>query len=114
MLPEENAAASSRTPSTPKTLVPVGKIAAFSGAAPVAVKIGAQSAYVVSDRDVPKILLNYCPHNGCGVDWKATEFVCPCHGSRFAKDGSVEIGPAQSPMPLIPSQVKGDMLYAEV
>jgi Rieske Fe-S protein len=37
-----------------------------------------------------------CPHMGCMVQWNAEEksFDCPCHGSRFTKDGVVINGPA--------------------
>jgi Rieske Fe-S protein len=37
-----------------------------------------------------------CPHMGCMVQWNAEEksFDCPCHGSRFTKDGIVINGPA--------------------
>lgn len=37
-----------------------------------------------------------CPHLGCIVQWNAEErsFDCPCHGSRFTKDGAVINGPA--------------------
>jgi nitrite reductase/ring-hydroxylating ferredoxin subunit len=38
-----------------------------------------------------------CPHLGCrpGWDFQAKNFVCPCHGSRFAPDGTLRRGPAR-------------------
>jgi Rieske Fe-S protein len=35
-----------------------------------------------------------CTHLGCIVKTGPEGFDCPCHGSRFAKDGSVTKGPA--------------------
>ena len=37
-----------------------------------------------------------CPHLGCVLQWNAEEksFDCPCHGSRFTKEGIVINGPA--------------------
>ncbi|PLX68970.1 MAG: cytochrome B6 [Denitrovibrio sp.] len=35
-----------------------------------------------------------CTHLGCTVALNGEEFACPCHGSKFASDGSVIQGPA--------------------
>lgn len=38
----------------------------------------------------------YCPHMGCELTWNPVSqtFDCPCHGSRFGKDGELLCGPA--------------------
>ncbi|HET6724246.1 MAG TPA: FAD-dependent oxidoreductase [Chitinophagaceae bacterium] len=44
-----------------------------------------------------------CPHLGCVVQWNADEktFDCPCHGSRFSKEGKVINGPANTDLKVI-------------
>ncbi len=40
-----------------------------------------------------------CTHLGCVVSKDELGFVCPCHGSRFSLDGTVERGPAPKALP---------------
>jgi cytochrome b6-f complex iron-sulfur subunit len=42
-----------------------------------------------------------CTHLGCTVEQNADGFSCPCHGSLYAKDGSVVRGPAQKSLPTL-------------
>ena len=37
-----------------------------------------------------------CPHMGCALKWNKAEHTwdCPCHGSRFDRDGSLIDNPA--------------------
>jgi len=54
------------------------------------------------------VLSAVCPHLGCEVPWNAAEgrFVCPCHGSQFAPDGSLLQGPALRGMDTLPIKVE--------
>ena len=52
------------------------------------------------DESTFKTLSRVCTHEGCTVNWENTNnrFDCPCHGSRFNKDGDVTTGPAAQPL----------------
>jgi Rieske Fe-S protein len=56
----------------------------------VAVFRDAEGVYAVS---------TICTHLGCVVKSNPDGFECPCHGSRFASDGSVTRGPAPRALP---------------
>lgn len=49
-----------------------------------------------------------CPHLGCRPEWREGRFLCPCHGSRFARDGSLQAGPATRGLRHLRLQRAGD------
>lgn len=53
-------------------------------------------------------LSTICPHAGCGVDFDEARrlFVCPCHSSTFALDGTRREGPAPRDMDRLDVEVK--------
>ncbi len=60
-----------------------------------------------------KGLVNNCTHLGCTFPWNetASEFQCPCHGSRYAPDGTVVRGPANNPLKLVRVAVQDDVIW---
>ena len=56
------------------------------------------SAFVIRTDAGLSARSSVCTHQGCTPNWTGSEFPCPYHGSRFAEDGSVVQGPANSPL----------------
>lgn len=76
----------------------IGEVPSGSGKV---VEIDGQDVAVYKPKDgLPIILSATCTHLGCTVGWNETEetWDCPCHGSRFEKNGEVRNGPAIEPL----------------
>jgi menaquinol-cytochrome c reductase iron-sulfur subunit len=54
------------------------------------------------------VLTSVCPHLGCTVPWNKEkgQFVCPCHGATFTKDGSRVSGPSLRGMDALETTVQ--------
>jgi Rieske Fe-S protein len=79
--------------------------------------ISTKPVYVTKGKRKPsvsdtEVLTAVCPHLGCEVPWNADEgkFVCPCHGSKFAPNGSLLQGPATRGMDTLPIKVQNSDL----
>jgi cytochrome b6-f complex iron-sulfur subunit len=55
-------------------------------------------AYLGRDAQGFYAIIAICTHLGCTPRLDANEFACPCHGSRFARDGQVISAPAARPL----------------
>jgi Rieske Fe-S protein len=74
------------------------------------------SARIVVTRETGDIVHAFsavCTHQGCIVGTVANGTIdCPCHGSRFnANTGAVVNGPATSPLPSIPIELRSGDVY---
>jgi cytochrome b6-f complex iron-sulfur subunit len=61
-----------------------------------------QKAYVVrAPQGYFYAMSAVCTHLGCITAWKSAEGIiaCPCHGSKFDREGNVIGGPAPRPLP---------------
>jgi Rieske Fe-S protein len=67
------------------------------------------------DRNVT-VFSSECTHVGCNVHWKPgrEQFVCPCHGGVFSKEGEVLDGPPPRPLEQLPSRIENDTVYVQV
>jgi glycine/D-amino acid oxidase-like deaminating enzyme/nitrite reductase/ring-hydroxylating ferredoxin subunit len=62
------------------------------------IEIDGKKVALYKDKDGTEPKLSaVCTHAGCIVDWNSAEktWDCPCHGSRFSKNGEVLRGPAR-------------------
>ena len=60
-----------------------------------------QQVYIVRTEKGLWAMTAVCTHLGCITQWKpeSNQIACPCHGSKFERDGKVQAGPAPSALP---------------
>jgi cytochrome b6-f complex iron-sulfur subunit len=70
---------------------------------------------VQDDELAPKALYMVCTHLGCLYKWEASKFrfECPCHGSKFSKDGYYIEGPAPRSLDTFATTVNGDIITVD-
>ncbi len=53
-----------------------------------------------------------CTHLGCTVPWndEQQKFICPCHGSTFARNGAVLTAPATRPLDYYPLRIEDGLI----
>jgi cytochrome b6-f complex iron-sulfur subunit len=73
-----------------------------------------RSVALFRDGDGVYAISTVCTHLGCIVKPREAGFECPCHGSRFAGNGSVVKGPAPKSLPWVRVSGKaGDYIVDE-
>jgi len=65
-------------------------------------------AFIIHNDQGFKALSLVCPHLGCTVNVTDEGFGCPCHGSRFLRDGSLRNGPASHPLTSLKVELNDD------
>jgi Rieske Fe-S protein len=70
-----------------------------------------QAVYVDETEDgAVRVFSARCPHEGCRIDWRpaVNEYLCPCHDSRFSRDGERITGPTKRGMDPLPARRTAD------
>jgi cytochrome b6-f complex iron-sulfur subunit len=69
-----------------------------------------QQIYVVRTAEGFTALSAVCTHLGCITEWRPDDnlIACPCHGSRFNRDGNKVAGPAPRPLVHFSVQLAAD------
>ncbi len=74
------------------------------------------AVWVVKQPDGSIVAFNgHCTHLGCAFHWQAdlNEFVCPCHGGVYSKDGKVLAGPPPRPLDRLQTAVVNGMVQVQ-
>jgi cytochrome b6-f complex iron-sulfur subunit len=66
--------------------------------------------YVIHSKEGFFALGAICTHLGCLTTWKQEQGIiaCPCHGSKFSREGVKVAGPAPKPLPWLRTWVSDD------
>ncbi len=75
--------------------------------------VSEKAVYITRDeRNELRVLTSVCPHLGCTVPWNKgkSQFICPCHGGTFTKDGSRVSGPSLRGMDTLETEIQDGQL----
>jgi cytochrome b6-f complex iron-sulfur subunit len=79
---------------------------------------GLSNPIIVTRLDASTVIAvdSKCTHLGCTVGWNQgnQDFECPCHGSTFAIDGRVKVGPATTPLKSYAVTVNADSVVVTI
>lgn len=66
--------------------------------------------YLINNENELLALYTKCTHQGCTVEWESDRqrFACPCHGSKFDRNGVRTDGPAKRPLDLMAIRTEPD------
>jgi cytochrome b6-f complex iron-sulfur subunit len=75
------------------------------------VKIG--KVFICKEQEGIKVFDAHCTHMGCVLNFDETKqrFICPCHSSEFALDGTRIKGPAKRDLDIIKSKIENNILH---
>ncbi len=75
----------------------------------------ARKLYLVRSAEGFVAMSAVCTHLGCMTQWEsaAGAIFCPCHGSRFSREGKVTGGPAPRPLPRLALALEGGQLVVD-
>jgi nitrite reductase/ring-hydroxylating ferredoxin subunit len=92
--------------------VTLGKADRFAAGVFETFKYGGRNAIALHDGAALRVLDRHCTHQGCDVAWapRESQFECPCHGARFASDGTPTRGPHNGPLASLPFRIVGGEL----
>jgi cytochrome b6-f complex iron-sulfur subunit len=92
-----------------------GKVAQLDKGEPI---ISGKIAVVRDPQNQAAVLAvsTVCTHNRCDVKWQksATAFVCPCHDAKFAANGAVLAGPANTPLTKYATKIENGEVFVKV
>jgi menaquinol-cytochrome c reductase iron-sulfur subunit len=75
--------------------------------------VSEKAVYVLlPENGAVRVLSPICPHLGCSIPWneEKQEFICPCHGAVFAKDGVRVSGPSPRSMDDLETKIENGIV----
>jgi menaquinol-cytochrome c reductase iron-sulfur subunit len=78
--------------------------------------VSEKAVYITKDEhDQIRVLTSVCPHLGCTVPWnkEKNQFICPCHGGTFTKNGTRVSGPSLRGMDTLETSLQDGQLMVK-